>query len=177
MIEDKVELIKALCDLVQSQLNLKTGSFIIYNQKYNIPTDDGLHGYIGFLRAKTFGSSLNYENVPADGDQPASLREVQSLNQQETYTINLYSRDGSARQRNHEIIFALHSTACQQMQERYSFRMGYVPLSMIDVSHVEGAALLNRYSLTFQLLRAYTRIKPIEYFDKFTIPPQLTIEP
>lgn len=177
MIDNEVELMKALCALITSQMNLKEDAFIIYNQKYNIPTDDEIHGYIAFVRAKPFGSSLSYENAPAVGDEPPQLQEVQSLNQQETYSINLYSRDGSARQRNHEIIFALHSTACQQLQERYSFRMGYMPMSMNDVSHVEGAARLNRYALTFQLLRAYTRTKPIEFYTQFQIPPALTVEP
>jgi len=177
MIDDGLELIKALCALMESQLTLKKGSFIIYNQKYDIPNDDGLHGYISFVRAKPFGSSLGYENVPANEQLPTRLVEVQYQNVQETYSINLYSKDGSARIRNHEVIFALHSTACQQLQERYSFRMGYTPTSMTDVSHVEGAALLNRYALTFQLLRAYTRSFEIEYFDKFTIPPELTVQP
>lgn len=177
MIDNDVELIKALCALMESQMDLKTGTFIIYNQKYNIPDDDGLHGYIACVRGKPFGSSLYYQNVPATEADDARLEEVQSMNIQETYTINVYSKDGSARQRNHEVIFALHSTASQQMQERYSCRMGYIPTQMIDVSHVEGAARLNRYSLTFQLLRAYTRTRPIEFYDTFTIPPALTIEP
>lgn len=168
MSNDDIELIKALAALIEAQLLLKKDHFVIYNQKFDIPPDDELRGWIAFQRGKPFGSSLNYVNVPAVGDQPARLDEVQSLNQQETYTINLYSRDGSARQRNHEIVFALHSTQCQQLQERYSFRMGYIPSSMIDISAIEGAARLNRYSLTFSLLRAYTRTRQIEFFDTFS---------
>lgn len=173
-----VELIKALCDLLQAQLNLKPDHAIIYNQKFDIPAgDDGLFVFIAFQRAKPFGSSLSTEDVPATQTTAAFLQETQRMNVQETYTINLYSRDGSARQRNHEVIFALHSTQCQQMQERYQFRMAYIPSSMIDVSHVEGAARINRYALTFSLLRAYTRTRPIEYYDTFTIPPELIINP
>jgi hypothetical protein len=172
-----VELIKALCDLLQAQLDLKAGKVIIYNQKFDIPTTNDMYVFVAFQRGKPFGASLTRENVPASGNTPAFLQEVQRLNVQETYTINLYSRDGSARQRNHEVVFALHSTQCQQMQERYQFRMGYIPSSMIDVSHVEGAARINRYSLTFALLRAYTRTRPIEYYDTFNIPPELIINP
>ncbi len=167
MIDDGVELIKALCALITAQLNLRDGKFVIYNQKIDLPPEDDLHGWIAFQRGKPFGSSLNTANVPATETVPAHLVEVQSLNQQETYTINLYSRDGSARIRNHEIVFALHSTQCQKLQERYSFRMGYTPSAMHDISGVEGAARLNRYSLTFSLLRAYTRTRPIEFYDTF----------
>jgi hypothetical protein len=173
MIDNDVELSKALCALLYSQLNLTQDRGWIYNQKVDIPNDDGMFFSVAFVRSKPFGSSLTYKNNP----ETNQLEEYQSLNQQETYRIDLYSRDASARQRNHEVVFALHSTACQQMQERYSFRMGYIPTSMLDVSAVEGAARLNRYSLTFRLLRAYSRTKPIEFYENFSIPPNLTVEP
>ena len=177
MIDNAVELPLALCALIQSQLNLTADRGWIYNQKQDIPTDDGLFFSVACLRDKPFASSLDYENVPATETAPAKLQEVQSINTQETYRIMLFSRDASARQRRHEMVFVMHSTAAQQLQERYSCRFGYIPLQMTDISAIEGAARINRYSLTFSLTRAYTRTKPIEYFDTFTIPPTLIIEP
>ena len=173
---DSVELIKALCALMEAQLLLKPRHAVIYNQKYDIPADDGLYLYIAFERSVPYASSRKEENVPATATADAYLQEVQTMNAREYYTINLYSRDGSARQRNHEVIFALHSNQCEQLQERFSFKMGYMPMSMNDISHAEGAARINRYQLTFSLLRAYTRTRPIEYYSTFTIPPTLTIE-
>ena len=167
MIDDDTELIKALAALITAQFLLRDGKFVIYNQKINLPAEDDLHGWIAFQRGKTFGSSLKYENVAATETVPAHLVEVQGMNEQETYTVNLYSRDGSARQRNHEMVFVMHSTQCQKLQERYSFKMGYIPRQMTDISGIEGPALLNRYSLTFSLLRAYTRTRQIEFFDTF----------
>jgi len=172
---DNVELMKALCALLESQLQLAPNHVFIYNQKYDIPVDDGLYAYVGFQRSVPFASSRKEENVPATDTTDAYLQEVQTMNVREFYTINLYSRSASARQRNHEIIFALHSIQCEQLQERYAFKMGYLPMSMHDVSHVEGAAIINRYQLTFSLLRAYTRTRPIEYYSTFTIPPTLII--
>lgn len=173
---DNVELMKALCALLESQLQLAPNHVVIYNQKFDIPVDDGLYAYIAFQRSVPFASSRKEENVPATDTTDAYLQEVQTMNVREFYTINLYSRSASSRQRNHEIIFALHSNQCEQLQERYAFKMGYMPMSMLDISHVEGAAIINRYQLTFSLLRAYTRTRPIEYYSTFTIPPELTIE-
>lgn len=172
---DKSELMKALCSLLESQLLLPPNHVFIYNQKYDIPSDDGLYAYVGFQRSIPFASSRKEENVPATSTSDAFLQEVQTMNVREFYTINLYSRSAAARQRNHEIIFALHSNQCEQLQERFAFKMSYLPLSMHDISHIEGAAIINRYQLTFSLLRAYTRTRPIEYYSIFTIPPTLII--
>lgn len=171
MIDNNVETCKALCDLIQSQMNLTANRVWIFNQKVDIPSDDGLFVSVACLRTKPLGSALNYVN----DEETGKLVEFQALNIQETLRITLFSRDGSARQRRHEITFVLHSTAAQQMQERYSMQMGYTPTA-VDVSSIEGAARLNKFSLTFSLLRAYTRTKPIEFYDQFQ-PTELLIEP
>lgn len=173
MIDNEEEMCKALCQLIETQMALKPGRVWIYDQKVNIPVDDGLFANVACLRSKPFGSALDYE-TDATTD---ALIEVQSQNTQETYRVLLWSKDSSARQRKHELTFVMHSTLAQQMQEQFAFRIGYIA-PVQDISHVDGAARLNRYSLTFNLTRAYTRRKSIEYFDSFpAASPKLTIEP
>ena len=117
------EIIKVVADILQAELSLKNDRVFLYNQKWNIPPDQDLFVVVGFQSAKPFGVKSQYENDPVSGD----LVEVQSVNQQETYTIDLISRDHSARMRKQEVILALNSTAAQQAQEQYSFKIANLP--------------------------------------------------
>ena len=174
------ELIKVLADLFTSELCLEPiivpGSqpqprVFIYNQKWKIPPVDGMFICVGFLYAKPFGATLSYQTDPATG----GLIEVQGSNTQETYTVEAFSRNGEARERMHEIPMALRSTACQQLAERHSFKVGFIPSSFVDASETEESAILNKYVATFSVLRAHTKSKPVDYFDKFENPPKFLI--
>ena len=162
------EIIKVVADILQAELSLKNDRVFLYNQKWNIPPDQDLFVVVGFQSAKPFGVKSQYENDPVSGD----LVEVQSVNQQETYTIDLISRDHSARMRKQEVILALNSTAAQQAQEQYSFKIANLPTTFVDVSDLEASALLNRYRLAFNVLVVYRKVKSVDYFDQFQIPPQ-----
>jgi len=166
---EEVELIKALASLIEAEMQLPKDRFVIYNQPNNVPDDDGLFGWITYNHSRPFGSSTRTEvNTVTD-----SLDEVQHSWTQETYSISLMSRDGSARKRNWELPLCLASIRSQQLQERYGFKLGFIPESMIDISAVEASARLNRYSLTFNILRSYERRKPVEYYSRFgrAVPP------
>ena len=162
------ELITILAGIIERELDLQEkGRVFIYNQKYTIPSDPGLFIDIAFDRSRPFGSSLRYRN-----DDQGRLVEEQYQCAQETYTVNLFSKNEEALRRSHEVIFALHGTYAQQQAEKYSFKFGFIPTNFVDVSAAEAAARLNRYSLTFNVLRSYSRNRVVEYFDKIQNPPQ-----
>lgn len=164
------ELITILAGIVQRELDLPDGRVFIYNQKYTLPTDERLFVDVAFLSSRPFASSTRYEN-----DEQNRLVEVQYQCVQESYTVNLFSKNEEAMRRNHEVVFAFHGTFAQQQAEKYSFKFGFIPSSFVDSSAAEAAARLNRYSLTFNILRSYSRSRVIEYFDHFPNPPQALI--
>lgn len=164
------ELITVLCDIIQRELDLPPGRVYAYDEKYTLPTDSDLFIDVAFLSGRPFGSSMRYEN-----DSQNRLVEVQYSCIQESYTVNLFSKNEQAMRRRHEVIFALHSTYAQQQAEKYSFKFGFIPSSFVDVSKAESAAMLKRYSLTFSILRSYSRNRVVEYFDHFQNPPQTLI--
>lgn len=167
------EVIKVIADVIQAEMGLPDTRVYLYNQKWKIPPDQDLFIVVGFVSAKAFGVRCGYENDPITNE----LVEVQSVNQQETYSIDVISRDSSARQRKQEVILALNSTLMQQAMEQHNFKIGNLPTSFIDASAVEAAALLNRYRLAFNVLVIYRKTKSAEYFDSFTIPPNLITNP
>ncbi len=164
-----VELMSELADVLELQFELP-GRVYLYNQPWTIPPDEGLFLVLGILASRPFGSSIHYETAD-DG----SLEEVQGQQTQETYTVTLFSRDASARQRRQEVVFAFNSTAAQQLAEKLSFKFGILPTAFVDVSTTEGSAMLNRYVYTFNVLRAYERRRRCEYFTQFQIPPKTLI--
>jgi hypothetical protein len=164
------ETIVVLADLFQQQLDLPADRVFIYNQKWKIPPDDDIFIVVSLLTMKPYGSYRRQADDPLFG-----LIEVIGTNLQETYTVDIFSRNGMARVRRLELLFALQSTQAQQLSEDNSFRLATVPPVFVDLSGLEGSAILNRYQLTFSLLRAEERKRAIEYFDTFENPPKTLI--
>lgn len=165
VMSDQREKIKIIADLIYSEMDLRN-DVILYNQEYPTPPKDGLFVAISMLADTPFGASVQQIATEEEG-----LIEHQTVNVRETYQILSYSQDSSARLRRHEIIWALKSNAAQQAAEKYSFKIGYLPTSFVDVSEVEGTSRLNRYALTVSVLCAYSRERRVEYYNQFQDPP------
>ncbi|MGB8295726.1 MAG: hypothetical protein WCG85_09900 [Polyangia bacterium] len=166
------ETMKVLVGLIEEQLDLK-GRVVIYNQQWEIPADDGLLVEISFLGEKPFGQGTHYETTQ-DDDGADQFWEINEQITQESLGITLYSKGPAARTRRQEIVFALQSTAAQQLAEKYGFRFGFLPTSFVDASETEGSGRLNKYAYSFNVLRAHIRRRIVQYFDKFTFPPSGT---
>jgi hypothetical protein len=163
----QVEYIKVIADLIQTQMDLAPNRVYLYNQAWNIPPDDGLFVNVGLISKKPFGLSKTYQSVT---EEMGGLLQVQMMNVQETYSVLIFSQNNTARIRNHEILYALNGDAAEQAQERYSFKIGYLPTSLMDVSEIDGASRLNRYNLTFNILCGYSQSRRVEYYSTIQDP-------
>ena len=164
-----VETVKLLCQLYQDQLDLEEDRVFPHNAKWNLKQDQGIYIAVNMMNATPYGVNVRTQ----ENTDNNSLEEVQSMNERQMISVNILSKDRSAALRCHELIFAMNSIQCQQLQETYSFRVADLPTSFTDVSHIEGPTRLNRYALTFNILRSYERTRTIEWYDTFTIPPTL----
>jgi hypothetical protein len=169
MTEPQKELIVVLVGLIRERMKLKQEQVLVYNQNWKMPPDAGLHVVVSAQPGeKVYGSTLAYEDAgTGPNGENLGLTEVQRVNVQESYSVDIMSFDGQARQRKQEIVFALNSTTAQQLAERYAFKIGNIPNHFVDVSAAEGPAMLNRYRATFNVLRGYTSTAEAPYFDKF----------
>lgn len=156
--------------LIRSYMGLARDQVVIYNQKWKIPADDRVYISVGYLNIKPYGGSSTTEPT-AEG-----LKEITTLNSQETLSINVMSRSQEAILRKDEVILAFRSTAGQQLCEANSIKLGQLPVSFVNLSVQEGTAILNRFNVTINALVARVQERIIEYYDQFPTP-ALTIEP
>lgn len=158
---------KILVRLMESQMGM-TGRVAQYNQKWMMPTDDGLYLVIRYLWSKPIGNRVTYAPPTEDAD---GLKEMMGMQVQERYALELLSRSTEARMRKHEVLFSLASTESQQVQEENNLKIATLTSDFRDTSYLDGAAILNRFSLEVNILRAYRRVRTVDYYDKFQIPP------
>ncbi len=151
-----------LRDIVKQEMNLKDDRINIYNQKFDIPDDDGLQVFIEYKYSKPY-ANRNYAKI-VDGN----YQEVQSLNTQEQIIVGVYSRNLDALNRKEEVVMALLSTYSQQTQEKNSFQIARIaPIQ--DLSFVEGAGILYRFDIAVTVLAWYEKVKTQVPYDSFDV--------
>jgi len=148
------------CDIIQNQLNLAAGSVYLWDQKINIPIDGGLYVAVSSLNQKAFGSSNSYN--PTTG-----LVDTQSVNMQSDLQLDIFSRSTLARDRKEEIVMALDSVYAQQQMAMNSFSIGRLPSQFTNLSSVDGAAILYRYSITVRMQYFVTKTGSVPYYSSF----------
>jgi hypothetical protein len=157
------EPIKILVALLLAEMDLKPEQVTLYNQKFEIPTDERLYINLAVLGAKDFAVRNKWENDPISKE----LVEVQGINRQQLISVMVYSRGSAARERNWEIPLVFSSVRAEQAMAANSFSIGRLPTSMNDISDLDGTSRLNRYSLTFALQSRYEKVKPVPFYDQF----------
>lgn len=151
-------------ELLRNYMRLARSQVVLYNQGWKIPPDQDLYISVGLLNERPYGSSCSYHH---NEDHTALLETVQ-LNVQEVYSINAYSFGPEALNRKDELVMAFHSTMAQQLQEKHGFKYANIPVAFTDTSYAEGAARLNRYTLTINALCARRKTTVVQYYDKFS---------
>jgi hypothetical protein len=160
-----------LCDLIQSQMALEADVVSIYNQKRRLVPKSGLYIDVAIVGDRPFAANSKPVNDPAQPD----VLEVQNTAIQELLQIDIFSKNDQARLRRVEIVFALTGVAAQQACEQHAMKIGRIPASFVDLSQGEGAARLNRYALTFNVLRGYQISRTVPTISDWQNPPQLII--
>lgn len=173
VVQEVPETVTLVADLIRRELALSEAAVSIYNQKRRLPPTQGLFVDVEILGDVPFGVSQRQEADPETGE----LVEIICSNFQEQVQVTLFSYDGTARSRRGEVIAALSSNRAQQMAETNSLRFPRIPTSFVDVSEVEASKRLNRYAISFNVLRAYTRKQVIDRYDQFSIPPTVKTNP
>lgn len=154
-------MIKKICDIIKTELNLPTTNIWIYNQKINIPNDNGTYVIVGILSHKIVGNNTKYESTST------GLNEVQCLNLQEVIEVDVVGKTTQVLDYVNYIQMALKSTYAQQQQEKNGFSIGYNSINVVNVEEVEGVSELYRFNITFNILYATEKSKAIEYYNNF----------
>ncbi len=148
--------------IVKHELELADDRIFIYNQKWDIPTDNKLFAVVGYRGSKIISSRNTQKNTDE------GYVEVQDLNTQEQIVVQIFSRDMSALERKEEVVMALYSIFSQQQQGLYSFQIARnAPIE--DLSALEASAILYRFDIPIIVFAWYEKIKSANYYDVFHV--------
>ena len=161
-----VEPIVLLSEMTREYLGIAADRSFIYNQKWLIPTGPQAFQVFSIVSDLPYASELSYANDPVSG----ALQETVASNVRSIIQWELWSRSAEARLMRIRAIGALHSTACQQLCEKYGFAIASAPTAFTDLSYNDGATRINRYAATFTVLTAEADTRPVQYFDQYPVP-------
>lgn len=150
------EPIKIIASILQTELSLDDEHILLYNQKYSLPTDDGIVVMVGLLAPKLIASKTELDSLG---------NEVQSVAVAEMIQIDMMSQSSAARLRHYEIYMALNSLYAQGQCERYGVKIARMPVSMADTSGAEDSAMMNRYTTTIIVHAVYVKSKVSTWYD------------
>lgn len=158
------EFIKVLADIIQTELDLEDEQVMLYNENQKIPEGTGI--FIVLAYAGAAKTMANNNEILVDEDTGV-VTENQCINVLENISVDILSRDSSARLRKEEIILAFNSVYSKQQQELYQFKIFVQTINFIDVSELEGSSRLNRYQALFNVMTSYRKSKEIDYYNQF----------
>lgn len=157
-----------ICQIICKVTKIPTDHVWIWNQRRAIPEKKDLHIAVGLISMKP------YSNMMRNVSTTSGMEDRLSQYMQEVISIDLFSYGTEAIERTPEILGALRSTYSQQVQEELGLKIAEIPLSINNVSEIEGAAILYRQSITLNVLRKYDTITPTQYYDQFELDDILT---
>ena len=156
------EPVKILADIIKNVMGLNDQQIFIYNQDFKIPDSSGLFVVIQYNSSTPYSSVNEFIPTVEGGD------EILTTQTREEYTVNVMSKDDTARTRKEEVILGLNSNYSRNQQELHQFKIGRITGSFTNVSEVEGAGTINRFALPISLLAHYSKTISTDFYDTFT---------
>lgn len=149
-----------ICDIIKDGMQLKDDQIWIYNQRWEIPEDKRLYVVVGLMSAVPYGNTFRFSS----SDNTDQLYQYMK----EMISVDLLSYTTEPQEKYAQILGSIMSTYSQQIQEAQAIKIYSSPMTINDVSHVEGPTRLNRISMTLQVLRKYDMLALTEYYDWIT---------
>lgn len=146
--------------IILNEIEIDEDRVNIFNEKFTLPTYEGLFIVIESKWMKVIGNRNTAEDVSG------TMTEKQELITRENVAIGLFSRNREAEQIIPYVIMALNSVYSQQTQEKYSFKIYRNP-TVENLSAVEGSAMLNRFEIGLMGIAWYEKTKSADYYDTF----------
>ena len=156
-----IKYLQYICYIIQKFMDLDDKHIYIYNNKWIIPDDRGLCVVVGCnnITPISNGKDHIYENN--------IFKERFFINNIAEITINIFSYNQDAINRKDEVLMALNSDEFLNLQSKYGFSIGNLPTSFLQHSEKEGAKILNRFILNFNLFYQSKKEQETLYYDKF----------
>ena len=150
--------VQLVAEIIQTVMALKDDHIWINNKKKPITNTKELYVVVGLVDAKPYAVNKYF-----NGDT-----ETRVVHMREVISIDLFSSDLTAPTRLAELVGALNSQYCVQSQEANGFKLASIPMAVHNTSELEGSAILQRFTVTTAVLRAYDNTDLTEYYETFS---------
>lgn len=153
-ISDHLQLIAAI---IREEMALSADQVFLYNEKYTIPKDSRIYVVIGYQGIKTIGNNERFN----DGFS------AQYISSQAQISIDIMSKSFDVLARKDEVILALNSQLSKTVQYVNGFKIASVPVSMNDVSGIDGTLIPYRFNATINIHYTKSKVQEVGFFDTF----------
>lgn len=163
-----VDLIKAYLVLPDNYGKDKDGNeiptVVIRGQNVKLFNTPKLQITVSTLSSNVFANRREHFESIVDGETVYNERVC--INEQRQMQIDIYSKNNEARERFWEVQAALNSDYCQQLQDKYHFRISKMSNSF-NTSGLEGGSDINRFTIRFNALTWQEKVTPIKFYNHF----------
>jgi hypothetical protein len=156
--------IQSICYILATFMEIDSSRVYIYNQDFKIPPIEGLFIVLEEKGSRPFSNTNRFTAA----EEEDSAKENLSLLTSKTFTIHIFSKNEEARLRHEEVIMALNSTLAQEQQEIFQYQLGFIPRSFLNLSELEGAGMLTRFSADIGVNVWRAKDRSVNYFDTFS---------
>lgn len=153
--------LQLVADVIKTAMNLQNTQVYLYDQKYDIPTDNKLYIAVGVNSLKPFG------NRPKYSGSGSALTAVQSVNILASLSIHILSRSTQALFMKEQVLLALSSPYAEQQMNLNSFYIAPVTTGIVDLSEIDGAAIPYHFNFSVNLQYVSVLQTMPAYFSTF----------
>lgn len=157
-------ILQDVCQIIQTYMGLTAGKVWIKGSKAFQPTDNTFSIAVGFMGLKSFGSSRTGVYV----NSTVGMQEEVGTNMSGQVSIDIMGRTFDVVTRAPEIIQAMKSSMCKELQIKNGFMIAEVPSSMNDISGIDGAAIPYRFQVTFNVQFVSRKTGTVDYYTNFS---------
>lgn len=151
-----------IVDIIRTEMGLSQQNIWIQSQNRKIPPQSKeLYCVVGVTNFKPISSKSRF--------LPETQQEEQTMYGRCDVQVDLMSRSNEARIRRSELLLALSSYYSKNVQDSNCFRIFELPTMFINTSGLQGGSDINRFTLIIPTMISETKIKSVEYYDKFRI--------
>jgi hypothetical protein len=151
--------LQVVASIIQKFTNIPQANIWVYSQRRNIPADKGLYIVVGWLGSKPYGNNSRHNGDSSTG----------AVFTQEQISITLLSYSTEAVTQVPNVLAALRSEYSQYRQQLDGYKIASIPLSVVDASEVDGAAILYRTVITVNIMGAIELSSEATFFDPDTV--------
>lgn len=151
---NNLTILKELCKLVKTFMNLQEDQVYIYNQKFLIPNDKRVYICIGQQRETIYS---NNDYIKGDSEYINILKELMIV-------VNIYGYTLEVLERKDEIPMCFRSNLCERKMEEIDFKISRMPISVNNITDTVGTNMLYRFDYGYNLVIGNQKILQGEYY-------------